>query len=95
MNRCIENHIDFLNILLRDYRVITQASTQEIGCLVEILFNVHKIAFNRTERNAVSKFLPIIRYIGKLRDPEKARSLLDSFAKHFIRTIVRAILVKK
>ncbi|GMR46728.1 hypothetical protein PMAYCL1PPCAC_16923, partial [Pristionchus mayeri] len=45
-------------------QAIKQANNSEIGCLVEILFNIHKIAFSRSERNEIVQFLPIIRYIG-------------------------------
>lgn len=92
MDRLVSRHAVFLQNVLRDVRIISTASNQEIACLVEILFNVHKIQFNRAERNSVVKFLPIIRYIGKCRNPEKARGLLETFACHFVRTIIRVVL---
>lgn len=95
MESCISKNASFLKNLVRDLRLISTASATEIGCLVEILFNVHKIALNRSERNSIVKFLPIIRYIGKCRSAEKARGLLETFARHFIRTIVRAVTEKK
>lgn len=95
MESCVSPHIDFLNKLLKNVRIISSASTQQIGCLVEVLFNIHRIPFNRTERNSIVKFLPIIRYIGKCRNPEKARDLLITFASHFIFIIVRAVLARK
>lgn len=95
MESCVAKHASFLKDVVRDPRVIVGASAAEIGCLVEILFNVHKIALNRTERNSIVKFLPIIRYIGKCRSAEKARGLLETFARHFLRTIVRVVIAKQ
>lgn len=95
MNACISSHRDFLKKILTDLRIIKTASPLEISCLVEILFNIHKIPFNRSERNSIVKFLHIVRYIGKIRDTEKARDFLYTFAKHFLRTVVKAALSSK
>ncbi|KAF8376283.1 hypothetical protein PRIPAC_82712 [Pristionchus pacificus] len=90
MNGRIIRNSEFLQKVLRHTRqAIKVANKSEIGCLVELLFNIHKIALNRSERNVIIKFLPIIRYIGKCRDLEKARDLLLAFAHHFIRIIVQ------
>lgn len=90
--RVVRNYNFLLNIVRNTRQSIKDASNSEIGCLVEILFNIHKIAFNRSERNSIVRFLPIIRYIGKCRQPAKARDLLITFANHFIRTIVQSVL---
>lgn len=96
MNSRVHRHSEFLHKILRHTRqAIKVANKSEIGCLVELLFNIHKIALNRTERNEIVKFLPIIRYIGKCRDVEKARDLLLAFAHHFIRVIVQVVLSSK
>lgn len=96
MNSRIIPHSDFLVKVLRHTRqAVKLANNSEIGCPVELLFNIHKIAFNRSERNDIVKFLPIIRYIGKCRDVDKARDLLLTFAHHFIRVIVQVALSSK
>lgn len=92
MNSRIVPHLDFLKRLLSNLRLIKVASNIQLSILVEILFNVHKIPFTRSERNAVAKFLPIIRYIGKIRKLEKAREFLLTFSTHFLRTIVSALI---
>lgn len=95
MNKCISSNLDFLKKVVSNIRIIDSASSKEIACLIEILFNVHKIPFNRAERNSIVKFLPVIRYLGKIRNTEKARDLLKTFAKHFLFVIVQAVLSKK
>lgn len=96
MNNRISRHSDFLRKILHHTRqAIKEANKSEITCLVELLFNIHKIGLNRSERNIIVKFLPIIRYIGKCRDVEKARDLLLAFAHHFIRVIVQVALSSK
>lgn len=96
MNSRVARHSDFLLKVLRHTRQsIKGANKSEVGFLVELLFNIHKIAFNRSERNIIVPFLPIIRYIGKCRDVDKARDLLLTFAHHFIRVIVQAVLSSK
>ncbi|GMT03591.1 hypothetical protein PENTCL1PPCAC_25765, partial [Pristionchus entomophagus] len=45
-------------------KAIKEANKAQISCLAEVLYNIHKIALNRSERNVIVKFLPIIRYIG-------------------------------
>lgn len=96
MNNRIVRHSAFLLKVLRHTRqAIKEANKSEIGCLVELLFNIHKIAFNRSERNEIVQFLPIIRYIGKCRDVEKARDLLLTFANNFIRVIIQVVLPSK
>lgn len=96
MNSCKVRHSNFLlKVLRHSGQAIKEAKKTEISCLVEILYNIHKIALNRSERNVIVKFLPIIRYIGKCRDLEKARDLLLAFAHHFIRIIVQAVLSSK
>lgn len=77
---------------MADLKEIGTASRQEIACLVEILYNIHKIAFNRSERNSISQYLHIVRYIGKCRDLGKARELLKTFAHLFIRPVLRAVV---
>lgn len=94
MNSRVARHSDFLKNFLKSWRIISSATAAEIGCLVEICFNIHQIALNRTERNSILKFLPIIRYIGKCRNAEKARHLLHTFSPHFVQTIVRAALLQ-
>lgn len=92
MNSRVSLNSVFLRDFLRNWRIISNASVEEIGCIVEICFNIHKIGLNREERNSIVKFLPIIRYIGKCRNAEKARHLLETFSPHFVRTIVKAAL---
>lgn len=45
-----------------------------------MIYIIHKIAFNRTERNSISQYLHIVRYIGKCRELGKARELFRTFA---------------
>lgn len=97
MNACILAHLDFLKRLSSNLQILSTASRSEIACLVEILYNSHRIPFNRAQRNAVIKFLPIIRYIGRCRETEKAREFLITFSKQFLHTFIRAAIsiVKK
>lgn len=92
MNSRVARNYDFLNNFLKSWRIISSASIEEIGCIVEILYNIHKIGLNRAERNSIVKFLPIIRYIGKCRNVEKARHLLQTYSPHFVQIIVKAAL---
>lgn len=95
MNERILANEPFLRQLIRNFKIISTATTQELECLIELCYNIHKLALSRTERNSIVKYLPIIRYIGKIREATKAREFLSTFGSHFIRTIVRAALLQK
>jgi len=72
MNRRVFDCSTFLLKLVKNPKLISKADLSEIGCVVELFFNIHKIGLTRAEYNKVVRFLPIIRHIGKIRDYNKA-----------------------
>ena len=89
----ITRYLPFLEALLRNIsNVVREADKSHIAFLVECCHNVSKIALTRASYGVLSKYVPVIRKIGKCRDVAQARSLLDNFGEFFLPTLVPAVI---
>lgn len=69
-------HRSFLKALSQNPTLIRTATPAQIGCIIEILHNIGKIAFTAQEKRKLAKHLALIRQISGIRKATHARDTL-------------------
>lgn len=92
MSQKVFKHRRFLSSVSENPSLISNASTAEIGCLIEILHNLDKIALSAKEQRILTKLLPLIRKLAAIRKTAQAREQLTQHGGSLLPLIIPAAL---
>lgn len=82
----------FLIALAQNPSLVFTASNEQIALLVEILHNIGKIALTAQEKRKISKLVPLVKRIGRIRKVDRARDQLIQHGGSLLPLIIPAVL---
>lgn len=85
-------HRRFLQDLIHNPDLIRTSTPAQIGCIVEILHNIGKIAFTAKEKRKLASYLPTIRKISNIRKAANARESLVQHGGAILPALIPAAL---